>query len=203
MAVRYVQATVTGSTGVAVRCEECEHRFYYKLVCKAFGRANVVPLADPEDTRRTALGRAKQKLKELLETQIAPVPCPECGSYQRDMVPLLRTRHLPHLRRFGVAALIVGGLLAVVGFAIAHAGAAGAPVVQRLGSPQVLLGLFFLGLGALLGAAGVAAILFRRFKATSNYDPNDPKSKQARIDLGRKLAITKEQYQELRKAAQA
>jgi hypothetical protein len=203
VAVRYVQVTLTGSTGVAVRCEKCEHRYYYKLVCKAFGRANLVPLANPEDSRRTATGRAKQKLKELLGSQIAPVPCPECGWYQRDMVPLLRTGHLPGLRKYGAAGLIAGGLLGVVGFVVAQAATGGAPVARQLGNARVLLGLALLGLGVLLAVAGVAAFLFRWFTSASNFSPNDPKGKSARIDLGRKLAITKEQYQELRKAAEA
>jgi hypothetical protein len=68
LAVRDVEVTVAGSTGVAVRCEKCERTFYHELLCKAFGRANLVPLADQNDARRTALSRAKQKLRELLKT---------------------------------------------------------------------------------------------------------------------------------------
>jgi hypothetical protein len=199
-AVRYVEVTVTGSTGVAVRCEKCEHKFYYKLVCKAFGRANLVPLADKEDARRTALGRAKQKLRELVQTQIAPVPCPECGWYQQNMVPLLRARQSPRMNKYGLAGLLVGTLVAAVGFAITSAG--GAPLRQA-GGARLALGLGLLGLGAVVAVAGLLLILLRWFRSQTSYDPNDSKTVQERIALGRKLAIPKELYQELKKAAEA
>ncbi len=202
MAVHYLEVTVTGSTGVAVRCEKCERKFYYKLICKAFGRANLVPLADREDTRRTALGRAKQKLRELLETQIVPVPCPECGWYQRDMVPLLRAQQSPRLNKYGVAGLFLGPLVAAVGFALASA-SSGGPVVQQRGGARLALGLGLLGLGAVLAVAGLLLLVIRWYRFQKSYDPNEPKTVQERIALGRKLAITQEQYQELKKAAQA
>jgi hypothetical protein len=201
VAVRYVQVTVTGSTGVAVRCEKCDRNFYYKLICKAFGRANIVPLADPENSRRTALSRANQKLRELLETQIAPVPCPDCGWYQRDMVPLLRARQSPRLNKYGVAGLLSGPLVAAAGFAMATASSDG-PVVQQTGGAR-LVGFGLLGLGAVLAVAGLLLLVIRWYRSQKSYDPNEPKTVQERIALGRKLAITQEQYHELKKAAKA
>jgi hypothetical protein len=200
-AVRYVEVTVTGSTGVAVHCEKCEHEFYYKLVCKAFGRANLGPLTSREDAQRTAAGRAKQKLRELVKTQIAPVPCPQCGCYQQNMVPLLRARQSPRLNKYGLAGLLLGPLVVAVGFAITGA-TSGGPVGQG-GGARFALGLGVMGVGAVLAVAGLLLLVIRWYRSQTSYDPNDPKTVQERIALGRKLAITKELYQQLKKAAEA
>jgi hypothetical protein len=189
VAVTY-SASAKGSTAVAVRCEKCSQKYYYKLTCTAIGRGSAPYGIGQEKAKQLARRMARQKLWEMLDTEIRAVPCPHCGWYQEAMLPLLRKPRLKRLQTVGWTILIVGG-----GFAFLAGVLFYGVLVQRPGvslTEPIVVGLFslpFLLTGAVL-------LLVRRH-LNASFDPNDPEKEQERIELGRRLSITKERAEEL------
>jgi hypothetical protein len=179
-------ATVKGSTAVAVRCEKCFQKYYYHLVCTAVGASEAPYGIGAEAAKKRARKQARLRLRRLLETEIAAVPCPHCGSYQEAMFPVLRKPRLKGLRKFGIVLLVIGGLAALVATAMTD---------RPNGFDRATLGVAWsIAPTLVLGGGGV--LLLRRHK-NATYDPNDPETEQERIELGRRLTITREQAEAL------
>jgi hypothetical protein len=68
------RARLTGYTSVAVRCEGCGRKYYYRLERTVRGEA---------DTDDQARRMARRNLKAALGRDIDPVPCPDCGRFRR------------------------------------------------------------------------------------------------------------------------
>jgi hypothetical protein len=179
-------AKLSGSTAVSVRCEKCDKKFYYPLKCTATGRGSAPYGVGAERAKRLAQQMAKERLEWMLETDVAPVPCPRCGWYQEKMIPKLRRPRLERLRLFGLISGGIGGVLAAL------AGLVTLAYVDRPGMVHwsVVLLAWVIALSPLL--SGVAALIVRQYR-NATYDPNDPETEQERIELGCKLAISKEE----------
>jgi hypothetical protein len=181
MALLSKRVKVDGTIAVAVRCRQCGEKYYYKLTRTARGEGQSV---------RQARANAKQRLRRMLEYGIEAVPCPHCGWFQKKMVPLLHRRRLTGLRAYGVAALIVGGVVAAVAAAFLDT------YLDHGDGNALRAGLALLRVAAVPLLAGVVLLLVR-YRKNAAYDANDPETEQERIELGRQLGITREQAEEL------
>jgi hypothetical protein len=186
----YYSVTLTaeeqGSTAVTVRCESCYSEYYYRLDCAAYGSAQAPYGLGAAFAKKRARKEAKRRLERMLQTETLAVPCPQCGWFQQSMVSQLRAPLLPWSHFLGLCSTFGGAVLILLATVI---------TLAHLDIPQVinLLAVQLAWLVAPLPLlAGIAALIRRRQKNAA-YDPNDLESEQARIELGRKLSITKEQ----------
>jgi hypothetical protein len=175
------RANYTGWTAVAVRCENCRRKYYYRLERTGRGEAN---------TKEQARRIAKARLLKMLDCDIDPVPCPECGWYQEDMLPLLRKPRLRWMQHLGIACALFGAcfLLPIILYFDKNTRLADKTSLQIV-----------VNCGACWAALMVAAasVFVLRSYLNRRYNPNDPETEQERIELGRSRSITQEQAEEL------
>ena len=178
---------LSGSTGVAVRCEHCDSKYYYKLTRTARGQGLAPFALGTGAARDDAHRKAADLLCRTLEEHIDAVPCPSCGSYQGDMVQMLRQQHAGWAQRYGVAGVACGVLFSLfVGAFYSDQSKGGwrdVPVEVCYGAWAALALIVVLSAGLLLW----------RWKKNASYDPNDSETLQERLELARSLVITKEQ----------
>jgi hypothetical protein len=110
--------------------------------------------------------RATARLQKALLLECDPVPCPSCGSYQADMIAVLKRQHRRGLAVTGALLAVAGLLACAVAFGL---GLPAWPVFAAL-SPAGL-GLIYLG-----------SRLARRF------DPNAPAGSAARKAVGQQAS---------------
>jgi RNase P subunit RPR2 len=87
-------ATMTGREIREVKCEKCGAEYVYIVQVRAKG-SGFSPLFLDDDRAWARAGKeAKQRVKQQLRGLHLPIPCPNCGWYQKHMVELLRKRRL-------------------------------------------------------------------------------------------------------------
>src|SRR5436305_1687357 len=64
-----------GTNGKFVACHWCQGCFTYRIVRSVAGRS---------------AARAEMRLRQVLNIEQDPVPCPSCGCYQPDMLILVK-----------------------------------------------------------------------------------------------------------------
>jgi hypothetical protein len=183
--------TLEASTAVAVRCEGCGQKYYYRLDCTAAGRCDAPGNYFAKGAQKRAWQIARRRIRRMLESEILAVPCPHCGQYQEEMAALLCKQRYGWTRDLGV----VGGFLGLGGLI----GPLFILFIESQKPPQTLApeaGYVLSACGALVFLASVGLLLFRRHKYAT-FDPNDQESEQERVALGRRLAITREQAKAL------
>jgi hypothetical protein len=188
---RHAHATAKGTAVKEAKCEQCECEYTYLVFRRAIGKSTAFLVADHE----TAQARANDDLYELLKSACDPVPCPNCGWYQRDMVARARQLRFGWLsipsRVFFVISCILLPFVAL--FAAVwleekdRYAELGLTTMERQDAETLLVSLLLWGAALILAAV----LLILRFLLPRFYDPNaaDPKR---RIDLGRYRAVTKE-----------
>jgi hypothetical protein len=129
---------------------------------------------------------AKQRLRRMLEESKDAVPCPHCGCYQADMIPLLLKDRLTGMQVLGIVGLIVGVIAAAISFLLTLA--ANSP---RSNLEPVVLTIAW-GVTTVVLAAGIALLLVR-WRKNATYDPNDYDTEQERLKLARRNTISKEE----------
>ncbi|PQO45833.1 hypothetical protein [Blastopirellula marina] len=85
-----IVVSVQGRAWKFVTCENCQQEYAYVLQLEAIGQDLNVLFLDEADTEKRARAQAEQNLLKQSENMIRPVPCPQCGHYQADMVALLK-----------------------------------------------------------------------------------------------------------------
>ena len=83
-------AAVRGAVWKFVSCTHCQERYAYLLELEATGTAHDVAFTDGEGSVKLAQAIAADNLLQKSRNVVLPVPCPLCGSYQDDMVELLK-----------------------------------------------------------------------------------------------------------------
>jgi hypothetical protein len=158
-------ADARGSIFKVVTCARCQHGYTYEMVRSE-------PGGGPDDTRARVTARAA--LRVALEKGCDPVPCPDCGTYQRDMVRQLQNSH--HSELFTAGALLL--VAAVVMLAADLFG-----WIERGWLTWAVLattGLMALGLIAVKSYLG------------SQYDPNAQPDVERRKQIGRQRVAAAE-----------
>jgi len=165
-------AAAEGATLKVVSCEHCHQNYAYRLELRAIGVDHNLLFLDSEGSARRAQAQAEQNLLKMCRNVVRPVPCPNCGFYQDDMVKLIKEQGMS--KGPVISGLVVAALsLVPLAFEI--------PNIWVLTAAGVFAGL------SLVAYADVAA---------SRFDPNagDPDRRKAR---GRKDAVWGEQLTEL------
>jgi hypothetical protein len=170
---RYV-STIRGGTWKFVTCGQCQKPYAYLLELEATGQGHNTLFLDAEGAARQAREQAIQNFEAQSRNRVLPVPCPQCGYYQPDMVAFLKDKRSIN------ALQVVGAVIVLLAFAPLASGAAYAWVGTAV--------LAALGVGVL--AAGYA-VAFR-------FDPNagDPKP---RMQVGKRCAVWGDRAVELKK----
>jgi hypothetical protein len=126
---------------------------------------------DEQGAADRAADAAAAKLQSALSGAFDVVPCPNCGTYQAEMVRFLKNSHLKWMAALGGLFIVVALILLIVAFATSgmlYAGTAGA---------------FFL--------AGVGLIVYRNI-SLARFDPNEGDAED-RKTIGCERALRKEE----------
>jgi hypothetical protein len=186
-------ARVSGTTAVAVRCEQCRNKYHYQLSRTAYGRDSAPYGLGSKTAKRNANKRARRRLEQMLEDDIDPVPCPKCGWYQEAMLGLLQGARLKWMRKTGIISVFVGwGIAMLAAFLLLVA-------LNNERHQLPLIVPLILGLLAVPFLLAAAVLLLVRRHRNAKFDPNDPETEQERMELGRRLSITKEEAEALMK----
>lgn len=168
---------VEGAVLKKVRCEQCPTEYVYRAVRTARATVSVHQL--PFEKNTTAMEEARQKaesdLPGILERAVDPVPCPACGWYQSDMLPLLRGDLYGWM-------ILVAVLLAFLGCLLVPA-----TVIVSL-YPKDWLPVWVAATGMTACFVGAVALPIVRSIRAASYDPNSTEV-DARIKLGQALTI--------------
>src|SRR5687768_14080881 len=89
--------TRSGSVLKFVKCEQCNHDFAYWMRRKLESSSFSVLGLDNRGAVNRATEEAEYCLRRSLRRSCDPVPCPECGHYQPDMVEQIRRNRLEWL----------------------------------------------------------------------------------------------------------
>jgi hypothetical protein len=183
-------AQVTGSTLKVVQCEKCQANYAYVMTRTSTGHGRSILFLDNAGAQDRARQRAEDNLNYRLENACDPVPCPDCGWFQEEMLPKARKTLCQWMQTTGIALLIGAIAFAVVGYA---------GILMEKGRPAPGCAAPALGAGAvcaLVGTVFLIAWLIRRIR----LDPN-ALDLSWRIQRGHELALTKEQLQAVLAAA--
>jgi hypothetical protein len=166
-------ATAHGTVWKVVTCSHCRERYAFLLELETTGKEVGPPLllASEEGPRR-AQARAEENLSKMARNVVFPLPCPNCGCYQPDMVERLRAEGTSNAP---VKAGLIIGVLSFIPLAFS------VPYIWVATVAGVSVGL------GLIGYADWAA---------ARWDPNagDP---EPRIARSRKRAVWGEQLDRL------
>lgn len=164
-------ATLRGSILKAVICCRCQHGYSYEMERESSGRGFSFLFLNETGAKARAKSYAEAAVWRALETECDPVPCPQCGTYQPNMVPQVKAQHLGVLRTAGLLVLTAAG----IGFGIVA-------LATSLPSWMVL---------AVAGPVGIALIAIRRYLGW-RYDPNSSREVELRKAVGRQRVVVAE-----------
>ena len=136
---------------------------------------------DSQKMRERAQASAEALLEKRLGRECEPVPCPDCGHYQRHMLDRAARLRFGWLAKTGLYLLLLSvpfGVVTVVIHAIAN---------QRPAPGQELVATIFASLFGACLAAGVLLPLGRVYCGW-RYDPNGL-DVDLRLRIGRDLAV--------------
>lgn len=108
-------AHVSGTIVRQVTCERCSFAFEYDITRTAAGYGISPYGVNDDGAARRAANHAERNLAELLAHAADPVPCPECGWLQADMVQESRARQWGTLRAVAISILFMSLLSMVLG----------------------------------------------------------------------------------------
>jgi hypothetical protein len=181
--------TAHGCLPKRVRCEECDHKYYYVLQRSATGEGTNLLFIDKKGAQRRSVRNAKANLQQALSSECDPVPCPKCGWYQQDMVRRARQLHHRWLAQAALWVFSAAAVLAVLAIVTIF-------LEQRLQHEvwQNIRNLLWI----LAAACVILSLAFGATKliVSSGYDPNQEEVKE-RKRLGKQLTITREEYEEM------
>src|SRR5262249_30888431 len=83
-------ATAHGNFWKFVSCERCRQPYAYLMQLEAIGDEHDLFYLDSERGAARAQIEAEKNLARKGQKCVLPVPCPNCGSYQKEMVRLLK-----------------------------------------------------------------------------------------------------------------
>src|SRR5262245_15630740 len=184
---RSYKATVSQSVWKAIRCEQCSTEFVYKMICEAEGTGASLYALDDQGAQARASRRAREQLHAGLASECAPVPCPQCGWYQRHMIPRARSLHKRWMVKAAGVMIPISVLLLAVLYVLTVGGRHGEAL---LAAPSLWVGW---GVWGLLAATGPGLLLVRHVLA-SGYTPNR-EPEQTRKQLGQSLALRREEFE--------
>jgi hypothetical protein len=168
-------ATASGSVVKIVCCEACDHEYAYGMSRRISSSTFSVLGLDGNDAAASSQQDARQRLRRALKKGCDPVPCPQCGWYQKAMILRLRKIRLRWVTNL-VLALILSPIF-----------------ITPIAALIFLREIFFVLTADFVMWGSVPLLLLGRYLLNKSYDPNRA-SVESRIALGRKLAFSEEEY---------
>jgi hypothetical protein len=182
-------ATMQGRALKIVPCENCSTEYAYILEREASGVGTSMYMLNNEGAEGHAQSAAGDTLKEVLDNDFDPVPCPACGHYQRYMFPkLLETKRMRVLV-ITIALLMLGGIAAVSALKCSFdylQRPSDADFNRMITAWLVLVVVCFIGFG----------LSFLNKRKIRRFDPNVA-DEQARIAIGRSRAVTRAEFEKM------
>ena len=163
-----------------VRCEQCETRYNYVMERQAEAGSRRPFGIGADDAARDVRSEARERLRRRLADEVDPVPCPECGRFQAEMVETMLEEDYGWVRLFPLWIALIG--LIVV------------PVVAFLTFLFIKLGDGFVEYPILIPVVAVvyflpfALIWFRGRSRRARYNPNESEPLKARLRYARRRA---------------
>jgi hypothetical protein len=181
--------TATGEVAKFVTCKKCGHGYGYWMKRVGTGSNTSWFLIGRDSAQSRSSRDAEGELAERLRTEHDPVPCPECGHYQKRMLGPAREEKYGWVFVAGiVGGLAVGGGFMFLGTALTILGG-GEKWVAAV--KQAVLGM------ACPAAVGIPAAAYGlKGLLAGKYDPN-AEPEDDRIDLGRERAMSPKEYARL------
>jgi hypothetical protein len=170
--------TVEGRIPKLVLCEQCGEQFVYLLKRQAQGEGTSLLFLDNDGAKHRAEGRAQEALIDLINRAHDPIPCPQCGRIQTNMIPRAKRLHRKKMGQAGVICLIVAIIVFVLGFFV--------EATDKFGERTVLI-LIFYGSGIGMVLLGLTLLIRRKILAR-RFDPNDGPV-EGRLEFARTVAM--------------
>ena len=179
-------ATVRGRVLKLVPCENCSTEYVYALEREGEGAGTSLYLLNEEGAEQHAEDAAEDTLRQYLENDFDPVPCPACGHYQRHMFAKLY-EPAAWLQAARLAVLAAGCVAAIVALycTLTYLQRPGDRALGRMAAAWVVL--------AVLGVLGLWLGAVERSRA-DRFDPN-AEDRHARIERGRSRALTRAEFE--------
>jgi hypothetical protein len=179
-------ATVGGRVLKFVPCENCPTEYVYVLEREGEGVGTSVYLLNDDGAQSHAMSAAEDTLRQALENDFDPVPCPRCGHYQKFMFPKLMEDRSAWGAAAQVAALLMGALAIVFGAYWTR--------IYLVRPNDEALWRMIAAWAVVAAAALASAVLAAARRAREQrFDPNDG-DPDARIAEGRRRAITRADF---------
>jgi hypothetical protein len=166
-----------GSIIKFLRCEQCGKAYAYEMLRGADG-----------ETFRSA----NMRLRSKLERSCDPVPCPDCGWYQQEMVHRLRMKHLAWLQLIAQALVLISIAVLVVLMSIA------VDLLENPGERRSDIWYLLPWVGWVVTLAAAGALFILRKVLCDEYDPND-ESVEVRKRQGRARALGRISLEEIQR----
>lgn len=165
-------AAVQGEVWKCVSCSNCHQGYAYLLELEATGEDHDLLFLDGEASAERARVQAEQNLSEKSRNVVLPIPCPNCGFYQEDMLQKLKSEA-------SINSLQIAGT-----------------VIAVLSLVPLAFGIPYLWVVTIVLAVAGLALLAYGYVLAFRFDPNagDP---EPRKSLGRRHAVWGEQLAEL------
>jgi len=177
---RTFTTSMTGEVVVQAICEQCRHGYAYRLKRQTHGEATSWLFINEQGAREKAETQAQAELARKLSTEVDGVPCPQCGTFQTDMIPVLRLAYHGWMR--GLAKFLIFGCVAslLFYFVLSRSQSLTQEITNRMNSCLMTA----------LGSAVLAVLLFSvRTIVSRRFDPNDPGRLHARLRLAQQRCV--------------
>jgi hypothetical protein len=161
-----------------VHCEECGEDYVYILDREGQGNSFNPMYLDSKGAEAEAQRKAEENLQHMLEEEIDPVPCPSCGHFQANMIPV--ARQVRHSWMTGLA------LIMMLAFAIS--------IITALGAKQLSTQVIAAVVSGVCLVITVCALLLQKLLQQS-YNPNHLPISQ-RLELARQRAASQAEQAE-------
>jgi hypothetical protein len=183
-------ATVRGRVLKLVPCENCSTEYVYVLEREGEGVGTSLYLLNESGAQDHAAVSAENTLREYLENDFDPVPCPVCGHYQQHMFPKLYETPSWWLLVARLVVIAAGSLCAVGALyrTVIYLQWPGDHALGQMSTAWAVL--------AIHGLIGVGLGVVERSRERK-FNPN-AEDQQARIEKGRSRAITRADFEAAR-----
>lgn len=172
---RAFRCRTAGVVEKRVTCEACGRDYYYVVEREALDGTIDFLVLDAALSEDAAGDVAREKVNHALARIVKIVPCPHCGHYQREMLPLIRDSYYPYARFLAFAMLFLAMLIATIAFLLK----------DRI-RDGLLPNWAWMVCGSLVG--GGLFVLVLRHTIASREDPNAEQLEE-RLALGRSRAV--------------
>jgi hypothetical protein len=176
LAREHRNAQVPGAVLKLVQCGRCRTEYVYQMHRVGYGSHSSMLFAPDPMSGVRAWNNAAAALHRSLLQEVDPVPCPQCGHYQDDMVAAIRWRLDGWIRDRLQPGLLIFAIMAFAAAAVL----ASQPLINGLPRWFYLLGAMVFLIGTLLFFTHARA---ERWFA-SRYDPNDSTHKPRHTPSG-------------------